>query len=285
MIRRQKIKRIEREKKSFNREYIPLVFAVLFLIALVVALVYAIMYKPEKTVINELYSMATEELPVDITNIACSNDLSNAISDDANNIKVRYEELSDYVLGKTYEVESDMNGDGVLGEIDDVGYAIRVTISGITDNVYVKITNDVDDELRLYKRSDTDNGVVYFDLTNNSQESNYNVKVYSNGMECGNILYREFNFKLPRWNYIFAYPFCRDHEDLECCKPFVFDKSSNQMYTEYKKELERITAEENQKKEEQKGIVDYVKEYKLYIIIVAVLLFAGIVVIIVKRRR
>ena len=286
MIRRQKIKRIEKEKKTFKREYIPLIFAVLFLIALIVALVYAIMYKPEKTIINELYSMSTEELPVNVNNVACTNEVSNMIGRDANNIKVRYEELSNYVLGKTFEVESDINGDGELGEIDDIGFALRVTISGITENVYLRVENDIDYNIEYYGYDETDNGVITFDQIYNAYVRTYNVKVYSENDECGGILYREFNFTLPRMNDLSLTPLCENHKELATCKTFVFDKDGNKMFDEYKQDIAKVDEEYNKNKEkENKNIMDYINEYKLYVIIGVVLLFAGVVVIIVKRRR
>lgn len=285
MIRRQKIKRIQREKKTFRREYIPLIFAVLFLICLVVALVYTIMYKPDKTIINELYSMETEEVPVDITNIACNNDVSSKIQNDANNVKVRYEELDDYVLGKTEEIESDLNGDGVLGEIDDIGYALRVTITGLTENIYIKLENSYDYELPTYKYSDSENGVITFVLTENPDIRTYIVQVYSNNNECGNILYREFRFTLPRFNMMANSIACTYNKELESCKPFVFDNNKQEYLNMYQNEMKELKEKQENKEESKKELKDYIKEYKLYIIILGVLVFVGIFVIVMKRRR
>ena len=279
------MKKIEREKKTFRREYIPLIFAILFLIGLIVALVYAIMYKPEKKLINELYSMETEEMPVDITNISCNNDLSTMISNDANNVKVRYEELDDYVYGKTIEVESDLNGDGELGEIDDIGYALKVTITGITENIFIKLENDIDYDEPIYKYNDTDNGVISFDLTENNDVRTYIVKVFSNTSECGNILYREFRFVLPRFNFMCTSYACAANPDLESCKPFVFDNNKQQFLQTYQKEMQEVNKKNETKEENKKSIKDYVMEYRLYIIILVVIIFVGIVVIVMKRRR
>ena len=275
------MKLIERESNAFRREYIPLIFAVLFLAGLVVALVYAIVYKPEKKLINELYSMETEELPVDITNVACSNEVSKSIANDANNVKVRYEIMDNYYLGKSMELETDTNGDGILGEVDEYGYALKVTITGVTDNINIRLTNDIDYEDKTYKYGDTDNGIITFDQADNAYVRTYNVRVYSNNGDCNNVLYREFRFVLPRMNYLSSSPVCESHSDLESCKVFVFDNDRQEFYKSYEKEMEKINQEDNDSNKNKAGVILLI----ILLSIVMVAIVVGVVVIVIKRRR
>ena len=286
------MKKIERERTQFKKEYIPLIFAVLFLIVLIVALVYVIFYKPEKKYTDELYSMETQEVSINLTNLACNNDVSQKIMNDANNVKVRYEENHNYYFGKTNELEEDLNGDGIIGEIDSYGDALKVFITGVTENIYLKIENDVDYDEPTYKFEDTNNGSIIWDQTENTYVRTYDVKVYSNNPECGDILFREFKFVLPRLNMLSINHVCEDNRDLEVCKTFVFEDDQRKFFDLYKEQIgKRVDEENNQKQEEikkenkNKEILELINKYKIFIIIGGIIIVVGIVVIIMKRRK
>ena len=275
----------------FKREYIPVVIAILILGLLITALVYTIMYKPkDKDAFNEENSVSIEEIIVDVGHTTCNDEIHNNIVKDASNLNIKYEIIKNYPNGKEIELEYDTNGDGVLGEIDSYIPALKIIIEGITDNIYVKLTNDIDTDEATYKKENTNNGVVDFVQIDNAFIRTYDVKVYSANEECGDLLYREFTFILPRVNELIKMPMCESYPDMDSCKLFIYDESSTSMIKQYNKEKEEKLKEieENKNKEEKKSIIDCIKDNKVYIIaggLLIVLVVVGIVVIVKKRRK
>ncbi len=283
------------EPRGFKREYIPVIIAVLILGLLIAALVYTIMYKPkDKEKYYEENSLKTEEIVVDIDNTICNEEISKQVAQDAANVKVRYEQINDYYFGKTDELETDLNGDGELGEIDSYGYALKVIIEGVTENVYVKLENDLDYNVQTFHASDIKDGVISFDQTENAYVRTYNLKVYSANQECGEVLFREFTFKLPRLNDLRNLRMCEEFPDMETCTPFVFEEDEYKLHEAFKKEVDKRTNEKEAErikegeKKAQETIVDKVVNNKVYLIIgiaVVVVIVVGVVVIVIKRRK
>ena len=277
----------------FKREYIPVIIALLILGLLIAALVYTITYKPKtKDQYYEENSVATDEVIVDTSNTVCTEEVNNKIKEDANNVKIKYEVVSDYYFGKADELDTDLNGDGEFGEIDIYGPALRISIEGITDNVYVKLENDLDYQVQTYKASDAQDGIVKFDQTENAYIRTYDVKVYSANTECGEVLFREFTFKLPRLNELRQTNACSEYPDMKMCSSFVWEQDEPTLrnaitkeYKEFKREAEEKKQQEEQ--EQNKSIFEKIKDNKVLMIaiVACVVVVIGVVVIVIKRRR
>ena len=276
----------------FKREYIPVIIAILILGLLITALVYTIMYKPkDKEKYYEENSLPVDEVIVDVSNTICNKDIHEAIVKDASNLKVKYEVIPDYYFGKAMELETDLNGDGELTETDTYGPALKVVFEGLTDNIFVKLENDLDYEQKTIKNSDANEGTYSFDQTENAYVRTYNVKVFSARSECGEVLYREFTFRLPRLNELRDLTMCEKFPDMDTCKSFVFVESEYELFKEYKNEVDtRLREEKEQKKKEeekQDSSINNILKNKVVIIVAAVVLvvIVGCVVVIVMKRR
>ena len=91
---------IQKEKKPFDKTYIPLGFAILILVLLVGSLVYVITRRPkDKPVTNPTNTIKIEEVSVDTNNTACSNEEMQNLVDEAKEITVKYEEIDDFPFG------------------------------------------------------------------------------------------------------------------------------------------------------------------------------------------
>ena len=107
-----------------------------------------------------------------IDNTICTQELSQKIAEDAAAVKVKYEIINDYYFGKVDELETDLNGDGVIGEIDEYGPALKVIIEGVTENIYVKLENDVDYNVPEQKYHYWTNGYKFVDVLEKNDNSN-----------------------------------------------------------------------------------------------------------------
>lgn len=213
-------------------------------------------------------------------------ELNNAVA----NIKVSYEEAEGF-----YEYESD-DLDESGGPEDAVYYYLKVHVYNIPENTYIKVTNDVNNEVKYLQYKDSESGVVSFDWNDVEKVANFIFTVYSNNKTgCPNEEYRIINLTLPRFNRYSKLTVCDDKEDFYLCQRYVSsneeisDSSFNEEYTTY---INKKITEEEIKKEENKTLTDKVKGFigdnKITILVISTaIVVAGVVttVIVIKKRR
>lgn len=281
--------KIEKESRGFKREYIPVVIAVLILGLLITALVYTIMYKPErKENVQEKYSTNTEELAVKTDNIVCGE---NDFLEKSKKVQPSYEADLNYYIGKIDELETDLNGDGELGEMDLYGEVLKVSFTGLSEDMYLVVTNNLDDKERIFTKNDIKDGKIEFVEEETAEVRTYNVKVYSDVETCQGALFREFTFKVPRANEYYKTMFCLENTSLDVCAPFIFEDDANTVVEKYnaaKAEVIKKNNEETNKQNEEKKnktIIDTVKDNYVYIIIAVAVITIIVVGVLVIRRR
>ena len=282
------MRKIERDSVGFKREYIPVVIAVLILGLLITALVYTIIYKPEKKEpVQEEYSTNTEELSVNTDNLVCGD---NDFLSKAKNVKVSYEADLNYPYGTADELDTDLNGDGVIGEVEIYAQVLRVTFTGLPDDMYLVVTNDLDDKERIFTKSDIKDGKIEFVEEETMDIRTYDVKVISDVETCQGSVFREFTFKLPRSNEFYKTVFCMQNESLDICAPFIYEDDLDVMTEKYnaaqKDVIEKNKKEQTKQQEETKEtFMDTVKKNYVWIIVGAVVVIAIVVGALVIRRR
>ena len=143
--------------------------------------------------------------------------------------------------------------------IEVYGYALKLKLTNVTNNIYVVITNDLDDSAKTFHDTDIgqDGFITWFESENNLMRT-YSVKVYSNHEGCTSELYREFTVELPKFNPCVQYIECQKDfaKDIEMCQPFIFsNKKTNDEIREYKKQIkeayEKYEKSEAKKNEEK----------------------------------
>ena len=244
---------MDKDKKSIKREMIPLIIAVTILLVLVIALIYTIFNKPkDNQTKNNENSLVVEEVSIGNANYVCEGKDINKLKEDASKVYVTYEELDHYYLGK------DENPD-VVSDNDTMeevyGDALRVKVFGITDGIFVKIKDENEEEkqnVELYKEDVTKDSFAKYEKTFLSSQSKINVRIYVDDENCKNILLREFNITLPRYNPLSTNELCEleSNKGIDACKKYVFNDN------DYDDDLKEITKERkeypNSTKEEKK---------------------------------
>ena len=277
---------VEREKNGFRREYIPLIFAVLFLFILVAALVYAILYKPNKTVYQTENTMPTNEIAISTETLTCDNTDIDAVKKKAENVKVSYKEIDDFYFGKANEIDYDNNGDGEVndGEVDVYGYALRVNFLNITDDIYVRVINNLDDEVITIHKSDlNEDGVYVKDFGDTEHFRVFTVKVYIDKEGCQEGQLREFEVSLPRWNEISKMPACSNKKmkQRKICDHFTFhDDDLDAELKEFRQVQKEVANEIEKEKAEAAEAEANKKEVPKYLIYVGAGVLALVVVVV-----
>ena len=301
-------KKIEKEETNYANEYLPVIRAFIVLIVLVGLLVGVMYYQPtKKDIIEEPSNLKTTEKEVN-TDVSCDGDNAIAVKKDADRITISYDVIDDYFFGYASESDEDLNGNGIIDQepvIENIGYALKVNLSNLTSNNYVVITNNLDEETKIFHDTDkNEDGIVSWYESDVVYTRTYDVKVYSNKDECKKNLYREFKLTLPKYNINSRADDCQLDfaKDLEACQPFIFsDKKSTEelrdfrkaimeaynKYEEEQKKKEDTTTEET--KVEEGSIVDkitqYVKDNYLVVAIIGGAIAALIIIFIIKKGR
>lgn len=301
-------KKIEKEETNYASEYAPVIKAFIVLFILIGLLVGVMFYQPtKKDKIEEPGSLKTTEKEVN-TDVSCDGNEYKDIKKAADKITISYDVVDDYFFGYYAESDEDLNGNGIIDKepvIENIGYALKIKLTNLTDKNYVVITNNLDEDVKEFHNTDNnDEGIVTWFESDVVFARTYTVKVYSNKEECKKNLYREFKLTLPKYNINSRSLDCLEDyaKDLEACQPFIFsDKKTTEETREFRKaildaydkyEAEQKKKEENKTEEnkvEEGTIVDkvtnYVKDNLLVFAIVGGAILALIVIFIIKKGR
>lgn len=172
-----------------------------------------------------------------------------------------------------------------------------VTFMNITPEIFVKVTNNLNDKVETINYDDTKDGTYKIEWYGVNQNITYTYKIYgSKKTHCPEIELKKGILSLPVYNNYYDYSICDGHEDYYLCKKYINSPVSYEEFmikmNKYIKKEEAKEKKEEQKKE-QHGILETVKEYynknkKTILIlgsIVAVCLVALIIIEIRKIRK
>ena len=215
------------------------------------------------------------------------------------NIKANYEEKEE-----NPDVDGANDGSAIDGGeydcegcINPVKYYFNINIINLTEEFYAEVTNDIDEEVKVFNYSDSKDGLVTFAWDNNALVTNFTIKIYtSDKTGCPGSLQKTLTVKTPRLNENFDNELCADIPNYKLCQKYVtYDymewNDFKDQIEKYKKSLK--APEENQNEvEKEKNTWEKTKEFvinnKYYFIAGGVILIIGSGVgigLVVKKRR
>lgn len=219
----------------------------------------------------------------------CSYDEQAELNNAVANIKVSYEEAE----GVIPEEEMLPNDSGETGSAT-YNY-FKISVYNLTEDFYVKITNDYNAEVKYLYYKDNVSGVVTYDWFDIDRVTNFKLTFYSsNTTSCSNEEYRIANLITPRYNDFSLSSSCIGNEDFYLCQKYTTEAEMD--FTEFSKELElfendKIDEEGKEVEQEltwQDNVVNFIKENKIAIAIISTIIVVGGVVttvIVIKKRR
>ena len=138
---------------------------------------------------------------------ACTNKEKLDVGAKAANIKHNYEIVQD-----TEQAED--------GESTDEYF--KITILNISKEIYVEVSNDVNNQSRTYTYDDTDNGIITFNWEENEVKTNFTIKVYaSDYSNCKGDLLKTIKFTTPHYNDFYNRAICADMTDFYLCQKYI----------------------------------------------------------------
>ncbi len=240
-----------------------------------------------------LLSLATFLICLTNVDAACSAEEQNKLNSLAVNVGANYE-----VIEKEIEVGENYNFPDGLSEEEFENYVVkrkffRISITNLTEDLYVVVTDQATKESKTYRYSDSDNGTVYFDEALAVIINNYTIDVYSSSNTgCPDTKLYSLALTTPMYNNYSESVMCNGIENFYLCHPYLsvdvsFDNFES-LVEKYKAGNVDDNGEEIKKDEKKKGFKEFLKEHKAIIIVTSVGIIAvgGLVTtIIVKKQR
>ncbi len=246
-----------------------------------------------KTNLKNLFLLAIILLTPSMVQAAssCSYSEQAELNNIVANVKATYE-VVDIYKGKVLDIDSpDENGN--IPEVDHYIKGFDITILNITDDIYVKVSNDANSNEKTYYYKDTNNGQVTFRTEETSKLVNYTIEVYSNKYSCAGERFRTIPLITPMYNPYSELAVCQNNSEFYYCQQFI--SSENISLGDFINQVEKYTEEkqeEQQQEENNKNFIDKLKDFynnnKLIIYSVGiVIVVAGVAttVILIKKKR
>ena len=197
---------------------------------------------------------------------------------EANNINFNYE-----IIDKTNEInvtEEDL-AKGIFPNMRDY-YYIQINLMNLTNNLYVEITNNQNDDVLTYHYSDLVDGIVSF-KTDSYKVVTYTATIYAQTANCSEKLMTK-KVKSARFNKFYQQGLCTRIPDYKYCQQLLTTELSdndigNNIFKYYQKQLE--SKEQKTKKENN------VKKYLIIggFVLAFVIAIGVISFVIIRKRR
>lgn len=158
---------------------------------------------------------------------------------------------------------------------DEVEY-FDISILNVTENLYVKVKNNVGFGPKQFNYSSAKDGVITFYWDNIMDVANFTFEVYSSSKtSCPNEKVRVLYLTTPRLNLFSNYEICDEYPEYEMCKKYITTKTEvdhETFVTNIKKYSEKAENKDQQNgngnKDEDKNILkQFINDNKMVIFI------------------
>jgi len=239
--------KIEKER-NFKTEYIPVVISSLILILFLILLFLTINYEGNVGEYNKTNDdVVNEELAITKTDSKCNQEELNELLNLASKVSGTYHTTSKEIPVEKTEENTEY--------IEDTGGVINykfieIIIKGIEEGIYVQITNNYNDDVKVIRQSDLDSNREYkYEAPNMNQKVTYTVDIYSDKYSCSKELLRKVSFDTKIYNTKSDMLACVMYPKYEGCTKLVdkaisFDEF-NKGIEEYQKKNKDYQAEAN----------------------------------------
>lgn len=248
-----------------------------------------------KTRMKKLFLLAIILLTPNLAHAAssCSYEEQAELNDIVANVKASYE-VVDIYDGKAYVVD-DPDENGVFPEVDHYVKGFNINILNVTEDIYVKVTNNYNNEEKIFRYQDSNNGIVTFQTREVEHLVTYTIEVYANKYSCIGERFHVLYVSTPIYNSYSNTPNCENNKDFYYCQEFI--SSENISYGDFltqigEYEQKQAKQQEENKSNDNKNFLERIKEfYKNNKVIVysigVIIVVMGVTttVILIKKKR
>lgn len=212
----------------------------------------------------------------------CSYDKQKELTKIASSVKVAYEEAQGELDKDLYfPADGQEEADGYVSYYD----YFKIKIINITEDIYVKLENNVNDEVKYIEYKDTNEGTFTIDWKDLSKVTTFSYTVYSSSnTECANEVYRTGVMTTPKLNPNYNNAMCYQIPEFELCKKYITSSVSDSKFRELASDYVNKTKKEESVKQEK----EEKEENKTTMLIVAtsiIIVVGGVAVVMARKKR
>ncbi len=222
----------------------------------------------------------------------CGYEEKAKLNNEAANVKVNYEIKQRQLDKNNYNPP-----DAIVGTEDEANWNptvdyFQVNILNLTENIYVEVKNDQNNETTKYYYNNSQDGKIAIDFLNLENVAKFTITVKSTDASgCTDRTLKTLNLTLPRYNEYYEYSLCQSIPDYYLCQKYVtFDEVKLGYFT--KKVYEEIDKKNQEEIEKNlkwyEKAWNFIKDHKVAFITGGVIIVAAgatITVVIIRKRR
>ena len=216
-----------------------------------------------------------------IVNAECSYQERNELLKEAKNVNAFFD-----INSEKKNVERINPNSEELESIEVEDYYFILNVLNLTNNMFIKITNNYDDNEIIVNSNSLNNGVYTYKTDNTSNIITYYLTFYSTKDNCYANKITQISLKKPKENPIYYYSVCSNEyvKDSKYCQHFITNDFKGDVYDIVGELNNKVRSYENQKERKGIGFLDIVKSY-WYVGIILVLFIIFIILTILHRKR
>ena len=211
----------------------------------------------------------------------CSYEKQKELSKTASNVKVTFEEAEGIVDPENYHVPEGEDPETFVVYYD----YFKIKILNLTETIYIKLENSVNDEVKYIRYEDTNEGSFVLDWKNLKEVTTFNYTIYSSTKtKCPNEEIKKGVLTTPMLNGNYTNVICQEIPDFNLCKKYITadisEEKFRQLAEEYLKKQNEKEEKVEKEKEEKKN-----KSTMLIVTTSIVIVGGGIAFVIARKKR
>ncbi len=236
----------------------------------------------KKSVICSLCGLLSFALISTANASVCSNEQVVKLKKAASGVGVTYKEDQAELDPSTYLTGPEVGYGPVYEDF------FKIIFSNITEDMYIKVTNNFNNEVKFIRYQDTDEGIFTFDWKDIEQITKFTYEVYSSAeTSCPDEKYYTGYLVLPKYNDFSNKVMCEGLNDFPACQKYITSdvdpEEQERQIAEYLKEKEIKEEKKNKKWTEKIG--DFVSDHMVITITGSIIVIAGVATVVVGNKR
>lgn len=222
----------------------------------------------------------------------CGYEEKAKLNNEAANVKVNYEIKQGELDKNVYTPPDAIAGTEEEANWNPTYDYFQVNILNLTENIYVEVRNDQNNETTKYYYSNSQDGKIVIDWLNLENVTKFNITVKSTDASgCTDRTLKTLNLTLPRYNEYYLYGVCSNAPEYYLCQKYVTfdDIDFGYFVRKVSEEVERKNQEEIEKNLKwYEKAWNFIKDHKVAFItggVIIVATGATITVVIIRKRR
>ena len=165
----------------------------------------------------------------------------------------------------------------------------KIIFTNIDEKIYVKVTNNRNDDVKVITSADLRDGTYSFDWDGLDDVTQFTYEVYTtNKTSCPGEKYYTGYLVTPMYNALSDDPICDGIDGLYACQEYVTTKmdpeDQYQKVTDYRNQMAKEKEQKNKKWYTKIG--DFVKNHKVALIATgSIIVIAGVATVVVRNKR